>query len=97
TPIRDAGVKHVEFVALGAERTLAIMVFADGTVENRLIRLPAGAAPSALTEASNFLHARLRGRPLVEAKADLRADLDKARAELDVTAARLVEDGLAAW
>jgi heat-inducible transcriptional repressor len=97
TPIRDAGVKHVEFVSLGVERTLAIMVFADGTVENRLIRLPAGVTPSALTEASNFLNARLRGRTLVEAKTDLRSDLDKARRELDVTAARLVEDGLAAW
>jgi heat-inducible transcriptional repressor len=97
TPIRDAGVKHVEFVALGIERTLAIMVFEDGTVENRLIRLPAGVTPSALQEASNFLNARLRGRTLVEAKTDLRSDLDKARRELDVTAARLVEDGLAAW
>src|SRR5206468_10058642 len=71
TPIRDAGVKHVEFVSLGVERTLAIMVFADGTVENRLIRLPAGVTPSALTEASNFLNARLRGRTLSEAKVDL--------------------------
>ena len=97
TPIRDAGVKHVEFVSLGAERTLAVMVFADGTVENRLIRLPAGVTPSALTEASNFLNARLRGRTLVEAKTDLKSDLDKARRELDATAARLVEDGLAAW
>ena len=97
TPIRDAGVKHVEFVALGVERTLAIMVFEDGTVENRLIRLPAGVTPSALTEASNFLNARLRGRTLAEAKVDLRAELDRARQELDVTAARLVEDGLAAW
>ncbi len=97
TPIRDAGVKHVEFVSLGAERTLAVMVFADGTVENRLIRLPAGVTPSALIEASNFLNARLRGRTLVEARVDLRADLDQARRELDETAARLVEGGLAAW
>src|SRR3954452_10065919 len=97
TPIRDAGVKHVEFVALGVERTLAIMVFADGTVENRLIRLPAGVTPSALTEASNFLNARLRGRTLSEAKVDLAADIERARRELDATAARLVEDGLAAW
>src|SRR5215813_2489151 len=42
TPVRDAGVKHVEFVPLGPERTLAIMVFEDGSVENRLIRRPAG-------------------------------------------------------
>ena len=97
TPTRDAGVKHVEFVALGGDRNLAIMVFEDGTVENRLIRLPAGVTPSALQEASNFLNARLRGRTLVEAKVDLRSELDRARRELDETAARLVEDGLAAW
>lgn len=97
TPIRDAGVKHVEFVSLGADRTLAVMVFADGAVENRLIRLPAGVTPSALTEASNFLNGRLRGRTLNEAKVDLSADLERARLELNETAARLVEDGLAAW
>ena len=97
TPVRDAGVKHVEFVALSDGRTLAIMVFEDGTVENRLIRLPAGVTPSALQEASNFLNSRLRGRTLVEAKADLSQELQKARRELDETAARLVEDGLAAW
>jgi heat-inducible transcriptional repressor len=97
TPTRDAGVKHVEFVALGGDRTLAIMVFEDGTVENRLIRLPAGVTPSALQDASNFLNARLRGRTLIEAKGDLRTELDRARRELDDSAARLVEDGLAAW
>ncbi len=97
TPVRDAGVKHVEFVQLGPERTLAIMVFADGTVENRLIRLPAGVTPAALTEASNFLNARLRGRTLVEARIDLSSDLEQARRELNESAAGLVEDGLAAW
>ena len=97
TPTRDAGVKHVEFVALGADRTLAIMVFEDGTVENRLIRLPAGVTPSALQEASNFLNGRLSGRTLAEARVDLRTELDRAKRELDETAARLVEDGMAAW
>ena len=97
TPVRDAGVKHVEFVALDPERTLAIMVFEDGTVENRLIRLPAGVTPSALSEASNFLNTRLRGRTVIEAKADLAAEIARARQELDATAAKLVEDGLAAW
>ena len=73
------------------------MVFEDGTVENRLIRLPAGVTPSALTEASNFLNTRLRGRTLAEAKVDLSTEIARARRELDATAARLVEDGLAAW
>lgn len=97
TPIRDAGVTHVEFVPLSGERTLAIMVFDDGTVENRLIRRPVGVTPSALQEASNFLNARMRGRTLAEAKVDLRAELERAKRELNETAARLVEDGLAAW
>nr|WP_041374446.1 heat-inducible transcriptional repressor HrcA [Phenylobacterium zucineum] len=97
TPIRDAGVTHVEFVPLSGERTLAIMVFDDGTVENRLIRRPMGVTPSALQEASNFLNARMRGRTLAEAKIDLKNELERARRELDDTAARLVEDGLAAW
>jgi len=97
TPVRDAGVKHVEFVQLGGEQTLAVMVFDDGTVENRLMPLPQGLTPSALQEASNFLNARLRGRTLAEARTEMRAELERARHALNETAARLVEDGLAAW
>ena len=96
-PSRDNGVKHVEFVALSPEQTLAVMVFEDGAVENRLMRTPAGLTPSALQEASNFLNARLRGRTLIEAKGEVASEFDAARRELDATAARLVEDGLAAW
>jgi heat-inducible transcriptional repressor len=96
TPVRDAGVKHVEFVPLG-DQALAIMVFEDGAVENRLMPLAPGMPPSALQEAANFLNARLRGKTLDEAKAEVRAELDKARRELDDTAAKLVEEGLAAW
>jgi len=96
-PARDAGVKHVEFVALGVDQALVIMVFDDGQVENRLMRLAPGVTPSALQEASSFLNARLRGRTLAEARAEMRAELARARRELDEAGARLVEDGLAAW
>jgi heat-inducible transcriptional repressor len=96
-PVRDAGVKHVEFVALAPDQALAVMVFDDGQVENRLMRLAPGMTPSALQEASNFLNARLAGRTLGQAKAEVRGELDRARRALDETAARLVEDGLAAW
>jgi len=97
SPSREAGVKHMEFVALDADRALAVMVFEDGQVENRLMRLSPGLTPSALQEASNFLAARLKGRTLVQAQAEIRAELDRARSELAQTAARLVEEGLAAW
>jgi heat-inducible transcriptional repressor len=96
-PARDAGVKHVEFVSLSAEQALAVIVLADGTVENRLMHTPPGVTPAALQEASNFLNARLQGRTLAEAKAEMGAELAAARRELDQTAARLVEEGLAGW
>lgn len=97
SPVRDAGVKHVEFVALGHDQALAVLVGDDGSVENRIMALSAGVTPSTLQEASNFLNARLKGRPLAEARTEMRAELDAARQELNAAAARLVEDGLAAW
>ncbi len=97
TPARDAGVKHVEFVALNSAQALAVMVFEDGSIENRLMSTPPGLTPSILQEASNFLNARLRGRTLADTKVEIAAELAKARQELDLTAARLVEDGMAAW
>ncbi|HEY2661563.1 MAG TPA: heat-inducible transcriptional repressor HrcA [Caulobacteraceae bacterium] len=97
TPVREAGVKHVEFVSLGADQALAIMVFDDGQIENRLMRRPAGLTPSALQEASNFLNNRLAGRTLAEARGEMGGEMERARRELDAVAARLVEDGLAAW
>ena len=96
-PVRDAGVKHVEFVALDPDQALAVMVFADGQVENRLMRLAPGMTPSALQEASNFMNARLAGRTLLEAQTEVGTELEGARRALNEAAARLVEDGLAAW
>ena len=97
SPVRDAGVKHVEFVALSQDQALAVIVADDGTVENRIMSLSAGVTPSTLQEASNFLNARLRGRPFADARREMARELEIARSVLDQTAARLVEDGLAAW
>lgn len=97
TPVRDLGVKHVEFVPLGDDQALAVLVFGDGGVENRLMRLQPGVTPSTLQEAANFLNARLRGRTLGDAKTEMHGELERARRQLNETAARLVEDGLAAW
>lgn len=97
TPVRQAGIKHVEFVALSPDEVLAVLVADDGAVENRLMPLSPGVTPATLQEASNFLNARLKGRPLAEARGEMRAELARARAELNETAARLVEDGMAAW
>jgi heat-inducible transcriptional repressor len=97
TPSHEAGVKHVEFVKLGVDQALAVIVFDDGRLENRLMPLEAGIPVSALIEASNYLNLHLKGRTLSEFGRDLRSDLELERQKLDETAARLIEMGLAAW
>jgi heat-inducible transcriptional repressor len=89
--------KHIEFVRLEPERALVVMVSEDGQVENRVVNVPIGLPASALTEASNFLNARIRGRTLAEAKAELETALETSRNELDQLTQRLIAAGLASW
>lgn len=97
SPTRDVAVRHVEFVPLGAREALCILVSEDGDVENRLLALPEGLPPTALIEAGNYLATRMKGRTLVEAQSDIRAELKSRRAQLNQAASALVEAGLAEW
>lgn len=87
--------KHIEFVRLDPGQALIVLVGEDGSLENRLLPLPAGLPASALFEASNFLNARLRGRSLGEVRAEIESQRAAMERELDVLTARLVESGLA--
>jgi heat-inducible transcriptional repressor len=96
-PKRNAPLKHIEFVNLGGDQALTVLVFEDSTVENRMIRMPAGMTPSALAEASNFLNAKMRGRTLEQVREDITQELDAARTELGALSQQLIEAGLATW
>src|SRR6202008_722013 len=89
--------KHIEFVRLEPERALVVLVAEDGQVENRIVNLPKGLPTSALTEATNFLNARIRGRTLAEAKAELETALEAGGAELDQLTQKIIAAGLASW
>jgi heat-inducible transcriptional repressor len=89
--------KHIEFVRLEPERALVVLVAEDGQVENRLVNLPLGLPTSALTEATNFLNARIRGRTISEARTELERALEAGRAELDALTQKIVSAGLASW
>jgi heat-inducible transcriptional repressor len=90
-----ATLKHIEFVSLGPGKALTVIVTEDGTVENRVITIPAGLPASALAEASNYLNARLRGRTLDAARDEILNELETERAELDALTAKIVAEGLA--
>jgi heat-inducible transcriptional repressor len=89
--------KHIEFVRLEPERALVVLVAEDGTVENRVLNLPPGLPTSALTEATNFLNARVRGRTLADARSELEAALVAGQAEVDQLTQKIVSAGLASW
>jgi heat-inducible transcriptional repressor len=96
-PKRELVVKQLSFVPLNERRALAILVGADGSVENRVVSLDGGTSAHALTEVSNFINARLAGLTLIEAEARLRAEIRDRKELIDATAAELVASGLAAW
>lgn len=97
-PKRDsAPIKHVEFVALGPDRALVVLVFADGHVENRVFAPPPGQTPSSMREAANFVNALAEGRTLSELHAAISQEMERRRQEIDGLARAMVDAGLATW
>lgn len=94
---QNTPLKHVEFVRLDEARALVILVSEDGQVENRVVALPPGTTQSSLTEASNYLNARIRGNTLDEARIDLERLYETAKRELDELTQKVVSAGIASW
>lgn len=90
-------VRQFGFVPLSHDRALAVLVGADGSVENRVIELGHSVSPAALTEAANYLTARLSGLTLAQARDRITREIGQERAALDGAARALVERGLAVW
>jgi len=96
-PKHEAPIKHIEFVSLGHDRALVVLVHADGHVENRVFTPPPGQTPSSMREAANFLNALAEGKTLTELRGAIDTEIGKRRRELDVLAQDLVKSGLAVW
>lgn len=97
SPPSDAALQHFEFVPIGDNRALAVLVRADGQVENRLIDLPVGVPASLLTRANNYMNAKLEGNNMAAAMQLIRNEITANKAEIDVLTASLVEQGLGLW
>ncbi|MEM8776564.1 MAG: heat-inducible transcriptional repressor HrcA [Pseudomonadota bacterium] len=96
-PKREAPIKHIEFVSLGHDRSLVVLVFADGHVENRVFTPPPGQTPSSMREAANFLNALVEGKTLSDLRLDIAKEIESRRQQIDSLAHQLVESGLAVW
>ena len=96
-PKQDAPIKHLEFVSLGPDRALVVLVLSDGHVENRIFTPPPGLTPSSMREATNFLNALAEGKTLSELRKSVAGDIQRRRKEIDTLARAMVESGLAVW
>ena len=96
-PKQELRLRQLSLVPLSPERALAVLVGADGNVENRVVAIDPGTSPGALNDVTNFINARLSGMTLAEAEARLRAEIRDRKDAIDAAAAELVAAGLAAW
>ncbi|MEM7076679.1 MAG: heat-inducible transcriptional repressor HrcA [Pseudomonadota bacterium] len=96
-PKHEAPIRHIEFVSLGQDRALVVLVFADGHVENRIFEPPPGQTPSSMREAANFLNALIEGRTLSDLRGVISREIERRRQEIDSLARDLVDSGLAVW
>jgi heat-inducible transcriptional repressor len=83
--------RHIDFVPLDGRRVLAILVFADNDVQNRVIEPRRTYDPSELERVANYLNAHCAGRPIAEIRATLLRELRAARSEMEGLLAHTVE------
>ena len=96
-PRREPRLAQLQIVPLASGQALAILVGADGSIENRVIAVPQGLPASVLEQASNYISAHLEGRTLPEALKAIRLEVASGRSALDGVSRDLVERGLAVW
>ena len=83
--------RQIEFVALDPQRVLAILVFSDNEVQNRVVHVRRAFDPSELEQAANYLNTHFAGLPLARIRTRLLAELRNARSEMEQLLASSVE------
>ena len=91
-PRRESfAVRHIDFVPVGAQRVLAILVFADNDVQNRIIHTRRPYDAGELERVANYLNHHFAGRPLAEIRTTLLHELQAARDEMQTLLAHTVD------
>jgi heat-inducible transcriptional repressor len=83
--------RHIDFVALDANRVLVILVFTDGQVQNRVIETQHGYTPGELEQTANFLNSNYAGLRLDEIRMRLLREMRDEGAHLNRLLSRAVD------
>jgi heat-inducible transcriptional repressor len=83
--------RHIDFVALDANRLLVILVFTDGQVQNRVIETQHVYSPSELEQTANYLNTNFAGMRLDEIRQRLLREMREEGARLNRLLSTAVE------
>lgn len=83
--------KHIDFVALDGQRVLAILVFADNDVQNRILQLRRDFDAAELERVANYLNTHFAGHSLLDLRTSLLRELHGARHEMEALLRQTVE------
>ena len=83
--------RHIDFVALDGQRVLAILVFADNDVQNRIIQTRRPYDSGELERVANYLNHHFAGRQLADIRVCLLAELKAARNEMETLLTNTVD------
>jgi heat-inducible transcriptional repressor len=83
--------RHIDFLPLDAGRVMAILVFADNDVQNRIIQARRPYDAGELERVANYLNHNFAGRPVAEIRASLLRELKAARSEMETLLSHSVE------
>ncbi|AXK71826.1 heat-inducible transcriptional repressor HrcA [Lysobacter sp. TY2-98] len=83
--------RRIEFVPMDEQRVLAIVVFADGDVQNRIIQARRPFESGELERVANYLNQHFAGRPLADIRNVLLHEMRTAQDELHRLMGRSIE------
>lgn len=83
--------RRIDFVPLDGSRVLAILVFADNEVQNRIVLTRRPFDAGELERVANYLNAHFAGRTVADIRATLVRELRSAQDEMQVLLAQSVE------
>ena len=75
--------RQIDFVPLDGQRVMAIVVFADNEVQNRIVQTRRPYDAAELERVANYLNAHFAGQPLASIRATLLRELRSARSEME--------------
>ena len=83
--------RHIDFVPLDGQRVMAIIVFADHEVQNRIFQTRRMFESGELERVANYLNQHCAGRPLADIRARLVDELRDARDAMETLLTQTVE------